>query len=128
MAGATLRVEGFRDFQRALKVAEAELHKEFRTTLRKVAEPVRTDAERLAVSAIPTIGLPWSRMRVGVTQTSVYVAPKRRGRGGPNSRRPNLKGLLLGRALDPALDMNEERITQGFEDALLDVARKWERA
>lgn len=128
LAGDTLRVEGLRDFQRALKVADAELSKEFRVRLRKVAEPVRADAERLALAGIPKIGIPWSRMRVGVTQTTVYVAPKQRGsRGRTGRHRPNLFDLLLGRSLDPALDMNEPRIRAEFEDLLVDVARKWER-
>lgn len=128
MAAATdvLRVEGLRELQRALKVADADLQRDFRETLRRVAEPVRVDAEQLALLGIPRIGLPWSRMRVGVTQTLVYVAPKRRGRG-QHRRRPNLFGLLMSRSLEPALARNREFIRREATDVIVDVARKWNR-
>lgn len=126
-AGETLRVEGLRDLQRAFKLADKELAKELRSTLRDTAEPVRADAERLAVAGIETIGIPWSRMRVGVTQTSVYVAPKRRG-GQRDRRRPNLAGLLLDRAMLPALRRNEPRVVREMEQMLDRVGRRWENA
>lgn len=113
--------------QRAFKLAEGKLDKDLRTELRRVAEPVRADAERLAVAGIPRVGVPWSQMRVGVTQTSVYVAPKRRGaRGNPLRKRPNFAGLLLGRAMVPALERNEPRIVGELEDLLDRVGRTWE--
>lgn len=125
----TIRVEGLREFQRALKVADAALARETRDTLKKIADPVRSDAERLAVANIPRIGLPWSQMRIGVTQAAVYVAPKQRGkgRGRDPRRRPNLFDLLLGRALEPALAQNEERVRREFEEMLNGVALRWER-
>lgn len=125
-----VRVEGLRDLQRAFKLADKTLSLELRSTLREVAKPVQYDAERLAVDTIPRIGLPWSRMRIGVAQTSVYVAPKQRGvktRGRDPRRRPNLFDLLLGRALEPALEQNQQQIVAGIEHMLGTVGRAWER-
>lgn len=125
----TLRVEGFRELQRAFALADKALAREMRDGLRDAAEPVRADAERLAVSTIPRIGLPWSRMRVGVTRTSVYVAPKQRGtRSSEARRRPNLAGLLLGRSMVPALEQNEARVAAEVEQLLGAVGRAWEHA
>lgn len=125
--GETLRVEGLADLQRAFKAADARMHLDLRNRLADVAEPVRADAERMAVAGIPRIGLPWSRMRVGITTNSVYVAPKRRGSRIPSRKRPNLAGLLLRRSMEPALKENEERVERGFERLLDDVADTWER-
>ena len=125
--GETIRVEGLRELQRAFAAADRTLVTELRTELREVAEPVRADAERLAVAGIPSIGLSWSRMRVGVTQTGVYVAPRRKG-GKGSRRRPNLAGLLLGRSMMPALQQNVPQVEAGMERMLGKVGRAWERA
>ncbi len=88
------------------------------------------DAERLAVSGIRRIGIPWSRMRVGVTAHSVYVAPRKRGlktRGSDPRRRPNLAGLLMGESLLPALQQNESRVASQVGHLLDEVGREWER-
>jgi hypothetical protein len=124
----TLRVEGLRELQRAFKVADVSLHRELRSSLRQVAEPVRADAERLAVAAIPTVGIQWSRMRVGVTTTSVYVAPRQRGTRDQRKRRPKFAGLLLGRAMEPALQHNQTRVMSGMQRVLDEVGRDWENA
>lgn len=113
--------------QRAFKRADVELRNELRVGLRRAAEPVRTSAEQLAVSSIRNIGVPWSRMRVGVTQTSVYVAPRQRGvkaRGGPK-RRPNLFDLLLGRSLEPALAQNIGKVEAELEHVIDTVGRRF---
>lgn len=126
--GETLRLEGFRELQRALAQADRTVRTEFRLRLRAVAEPVRSDAERLASAEISRIGVPWSRMRVGITRTSVYVAPVERGRRTRQSmRRPNLAGLLMGRAMLPALQQNEARTVAEVESMLADVGRDWGR-
>jgi hypothetical protein len=68
-------------------------------------------------------------MRVGVTRHTVYVAPKQRaGRGGPGRGRPNLAGLLMDRAMLPALKTNAPRIELGLRSMLNEVGRDWERA
>jgi hypothetical protein len=122
-----IRIQGFRELSRAFAVADATLSREFRDALEEAAEPVRVDAEILAVDTIPRIGFAWSRMRVGVTRSSVYVAPRERGRRRRGTRRPNLAGLLLGRAMEPALESNIPGVEKAVENVLNTVGRAWER-
>lgn len=124
-----IRVEGLGSLQRAFSVADKGLSRKLRESLKDAAEPVRADAESSAVSSIRNIGIPWSRMRVGITRSSVYVAPQQRGRRSRSiirGRRPNLKPLLLDRAMEPALEANIGGIEREAERVLDDVARRWE--
>lgn len=127
-AERTIRVEGLADLNRAFALADRKVRLEKNQQLRELAEPVRVDAENLAVATIPRIGLSWSRMRVGVTRTTVYVAPKQRGSRHPGTRRPNLAGLLHGRAMVPALNANTPQIVGGVDRWLGEVGRSWENA
>lgn len=123
-----IRVEGLSQLQRAFKAADLTLQRELRTSLRAAAEPVRVEAERLAVSSIRRIGVPWSRMRIGVTNREVYIAPRQRGQKGRDQRlrRPNLAGLLLGRSLVPAVQHEQGAVIAGVEATLASVGRAWE--
>lgn len=124
-------VKGLRELDAAFKAADKALQRELRTGLKAVAEPVRADAERLAVANITRIGLPWSRMRVGTLARGTYIAPRERGakgRGNQRLRRPNLAGLLLGQAMEPALERNQGRVVDGVDRLLDTVALAWERA
>lgn len=122
-------MEGLGSLQRAFSVIDRDVASDLRGTLRRAAEPVKVDAEALAASRIRRIGTPWARMRVGVTRTSVYVAPAQRGRRsrGNQRRRPNFAGLLLNRALLPALHQNEAKVAAKVELMLADLAGKWGR-
>jgi hypothetical protein len=123
-----IKVEGLVELNRAFKVADKSLAKEYRAALRDVGEPVRADAERLAVERITTVGIPWSRMRVGLTQKVVYVAPKQRGSRGGRGRRPKFGTKLLERAMLPALNANIDEAERRFERMLGEVGKDWERA
>lgn len=122
-----IRIQGLGELQRAFRVASVAMSKSINEVLDATADPVRFQAQELAVARIPRIGLPWSRMRVGVTRHTAYVAPVERGlkRGFARRQRPNLKPLLLERALLPAFDQNRERIAQDFEEAMADMAKAW---
>lgn len=124
--GETLRVEGLADLNRAFALADAKLRREFRDELRDVAEPVRADAELLATATITRIGVPWSRMRVGITRHTVYVAPRQRGSRQFGRKRRNLAPLLMDKAMLPALQRNEERILERTRQFLDSVGRTWE--
>jgi hypothetical protein len=131
MAGAV--VEGYQDLQRALKRADRDIRLGMRKELREVAGPVQATAERNAVDRIRNIGVEWPRMRIGITQKSVYVAPAQRGVGSratPGQRtkkRPNLAPLLMDRAMQPALDQHQEQIMRDLERMLDRVADKFNR-
>lgn len=120
------KVHGLAETQRAFSRANKELSKDLRTSLRKVAEPVRAEAETMAVHNIPHVGGPWSRFRVGVTRHSVYVAPRQRGRRSA-LRRPNFAGILMDRAMQPALDAHANDIEDSLKDMLDDIADRWGR-
>ncbi len=129
MAGA-VRVNGLRELQAALSKASKESRVGVRSALRDVAEPVRRDAEVLALSEVTRMTEPWSEMRTGVTRTSVYVAPKKRGvkgRGAAGSRRPKFGTLLMERAMQPALDKHQAETERRLEDALDKVADHFNR-
>jgi hypothetical protein len=126
-AEGAIRVRGLRELNRAFARADRKLRLEKNDALKRAAEPVRADAEAMAVAGISRIGVPWSRMRVGVTMQVVYVAPKQRAsRANGRLRRPKLAPLLMDRAMQPALDRNRDEVVRRV-DALLDtVGREWD--
>lgn len=127
---ATTAVHGLADLQRALAKAEREVRLGVRKELRQVAEPVRAEAQQLAAGTIRNIGPAWPRMRVGVTRNLVYVAPRQRSRTSrtnPRVRRPNLAGLLMDQAMQPALDRNQTRVERELEQMLDQVADRFNR-
>jgi hypothetical protein len=121
-----IRVHGLREMNRAFAKADKSLKKELTRTLKDVAEPVRSDAASRAVREIPSIGKDWSEMRTGVTSKVVYVAPKQRGRRS-SYRRPNLAGLLMDRAMQPALNAHTNDVERALGKMLDEIGRDWGR-
>lgn len=117
-----VKVRGLRELNRAFKNVDRDLRKELRDELKDVAEPVRSSAETLAGQSIRNIGPVWERMRVGVTTKVVYVAPRAKRHGG--SPRPNLAGLLIDRAMQPALDQHEGDVVNRLERMLDRIGNK----
>lgn len=116
MPVGAVKVRGLRELQRDLKLMSADVSKDLRKELRLVADPVRSLAAEKAAGGISHIGARWPRMRVGVTGRVVYVAPStRRSVGSP---RPNLGGLLMDKAMQPALDELSGEIVQRVEHML----------
>jgi 16S rRNA U516 pseudouridylate synthase RsuA-like enzyme len=116
-----------RELSAAIARAGKDSRRELRAAFVEVAEPVARDAQSLALAKISRMAASprWSMMRVGVTRTSVYVAPKKRGvttRGADPRRRPNLADLMMDRAMQPALEQNEHEIEAAVEHALDRVA------
>lgn len=134
MAGAVV-LRGQRELIAALKTAEKSTGREVRSAFRAVAEPIRQGAEIRARERIPRIGDQWFKMRTGVTQKSVYVAPRQRGvkvRNDPRGRGfgtgpPSFADLLADRAMEPALAANEANIEKATEAALDRVAEAFNR-
>ncbi len=111
-----IKGHGLKDLHRALKHADKETRDRVRGVERKVAEPVRVEAQELAAREISRIGREWSTMRTGVTTKVVYIAPKRKRKQG--SRRPNLAALLMDKAMEPALEQHRDRLFHDLEDAM----------
>lgn len=112
----TVHVHGLRELNKAFGLMGKELKKELRDEIKNVGEPVRQAAEMKAVTGITNIGDRWSQMRLGVTSSVGYVAPKARRRGG--SPRPKFAALLMNRAMIPALEQNEPQTIRRFEEML----------
>lgn len=125
MAGVA--VKGLRDLNRALAKADKQTRLGVRKELRDTAEPVRREAEHLADARIRNIGPRWGRMRVGVTRSSVYIAPRTRAVGRGQRRRPNLAGLLMERAMEAALERNRSHVEWSLEQMLDRVADRFNR-
>lgn len=124
----TLVVNGLSDLQKAWAVADKETSRELRAALRDAAKPVQSDAQALAMHTIDNMTLPWSRMKIGVTRRSVYVAPGHRETRVKSRKRPKLADLLAVRAMQPALDRNIRKVEGEVDRALATVGRKWETA
>lgn len=124
----TVRVRGLRELNRAFKVADKSLRKNWRREQRAIGEPVAAMAQTLAIARIPglTKSVSWSQMRVGVTTRVVYVAPRSRRKTG--SKRPNLAPLLMNRAMLPALKANEENTVRRVDNMLVRMSNDWENA
>jgi hypothetical protein len=119
---AEVYVKGLRELQAALAKADRDTRLGLRADLRNVAQPVQQDAQQLALSTIT--GMPrsprWAGMRIGVTRSLVYVAPRQKGtRGRVPGGRPNLANLLMSKAMEPALERNRASIERSM-DAVLD--------
>ena len=125
--GETIVVDGIADLQRAFQLADRKVQKDLRDRLKGAAEPVRQDAERLVFAGISRIGFPWSRMRVGVTRYTVYVAPRERGARGSTRRRPKLANLMLPK-MEQSLADNQAGVIREVDELLGDVGRVWENA
>ena len=126
--GATLRVEGLRELNRAFLVADKSVRKQWNAERRRLGEPVAQSAQALAASEIRNMprSPSWAGMRVGITQNVVYVAPKSRSKSG--RKRRNLAGLLMDRAMIPALERNQARTIRAVEKMLDRMGRDWQNA
>ncbi len=136
MAEQTVKIEGLKGLERAFKLADKAEYKALRVTLKEAAQPVKRAAEGKAIGRIRNMKgsgtrVDWSQMRVGQARSVVYIVPKQKGRasrGNRALRRPNLKDLLLDRAMIPALDEHREDVVRGVEHMLETVGKKWEAA
>lgn len=110
-------VKGLRELVAAFDLMQGKTSSEVRVALAEAGEPVKDAAESLAVANVRNIGEDWSRMRLGITRSLVYIAPAMRSRR-TGLRRPNLAILLLERAMFPAVERNEAGVIRAL-DAML---------
>ena len=124
-----VHVRGLEDLQRAFRLADREEAKLLRRTLLASAAPVQQLAQGRALGEIRRMTFPWAQMRIGQAKAVVYIVPKQKGtRGRSRGRRPNLKTLLLDRALIPALDARKGEVIERLEQMLATVGDRWEKA
>lgn len=122
-----IAVTGLRELNAAFARSDKESRLGVRRVQRDLAEPVKLGAETLAVVRIRNIGMRWSRMRIGLTRTLIYVAPRQRGiRNGPRHR-PNLAPLLMDRAMEPALEARRPQLEADTERMLERIADEFNK-
>ncbi len=135
-AGAigAIRVKGLADLNRALKNADKDVRLGVREVERQVAEPVKLEAQRLAVTEISGLkrtnlksGGEWGLMRIGSTQKVIYVAPLKRGKKKGTQKRRNFAGVLMDKAMQPALDRKRPLIERRFQQMLDHMADNFNR-
>jgi hypothetical protein len=136
-------VTGFTQLERDLKATGPEMLKAMRTGLTIAVQPIKKDADALALTKISGmkrarksarrhagfIGplLPaWSVQKTGQNTKEVYMVPTEKGaRARENSalRRPNFAGLMLGKSYDPALEANRVQVYNTVEHVIGSVTR-----
>ena len=124
-----VRIDGLVELNRAFKHAGKELKGEMRRAMQEVGEPVASRAQVLARQNISHIGRSgWWQMRIGATESTVYVAPKERGsKVRTRQTRPNLRPLLLDEAMIPALESQKGNLVREVERMLGELGREWSR-
>jgi hypothetical protein len=137
MPDETLRVEGMTGMLRAFNRIDKRLAKDVKKQLALAAVPVQLGAQQRAVTQIsglrrenPMGTAKWAFMRIGVTSKVVYVAPQQRGRQSRRNtrlKRPNMAGLLLERAMLPALRANTSQVVARLDRVLGELGLDWER-
>jgi hypothetical protein len=116
MARDALRVEGYREFMRALNRADKEVKGYVRAALKDVGEAVRFEAA-LRFSVIDVRSAAGYKVSVSQRGVSVYQSlPKTTGLRG------DYGALQMRKALVPAAAANREKTEQKLEDALDRVA------
>lgn len=118
MATGTVRVRGLKELTRDFKKISKDLSKEITKDLKEAAEPVKAGAEPLALGQIRNMTPKWAEMKIAVSNakgTVIMVPASKRSVG---SGRTNLKGLLLDRAMEPALEQNADKVKDNINDIL----------
>jgi hypothetical protein len=126
--GGRLKVRGLRETVRAFNNIQEDLSDELRAGLKHAAEPVRVAAEQKAVNRIENMPYSpaWAEQKTVVSKRTalVYMGPKKRQSRNTARRRKNLADLLMERAMEPALEENEEKTKKAVELVLDQLGRK----
>jgi hypothetical protein len=112
MAGATVRVRGLAELNRALNTLNKEAKRAVLNELKTAAVPVAVDA-RSKISRYQGASLGTIRPRA--TGRSVFVTQSARKVTG---KRGDFGALQMTRGLMPALDENTDKIVSGLEHAI----------
>ena len=127
MAGpTTIRVDGLRELLRVTDQLPKTVKREVRNELRRVAEPVRADAQALFLARVAADP---KKTRYGVSVRKVgTISVEQRVKGkdrDPRRRRPKFTDLVWERSLEPAADRNQAQVVAGFNRVLDSLERKW---
>jgi hypothetical protein len=127
-------VSGFGQLERDLKATNPALLKAMRVGLMEAVQPIKRDADRLALTDISGMKRaknkppPWSIQKIGQTAREVYMVPTEKGaraRRDSKLRRPNFANLMLGRSYDPALEQNRVQVVNTVDHVIGTVTREF---
>jgi hypothetical protein len=122
----TVRVDGLRELLRVTDQLPKAVKRDVRNELRKVAEPVRADAQAYFLSRVSS-DRGKTRYGISVRKTgtiSVEQRVKSKDRD-PRRRRPKFTDLVWERSLEPAAARNEHEVMEGFNRVLDSLERRW---
>lgn len=134
VSGNSISIKGYQNVIRSYAKVGKAASKNMRKRLRDAGEPVRAKAQELGprnirnlrASPTPTGRSDWAAVRLGVTQRFVYIAPRERGRTrNEHKRRPNFKGLEIGKAYEPALAIERDEVIDRFGGIFDDIQHAW---
>lgn len=128
----TFRVDGLQDLLRVVDAEPQKVKREIRKALRKIAEPVRDEATRRALTDIGTRHHPKpSAIKYGISVRKVgtiSVESRLARSGDEKRRRKSFSRAQRTKALDPAAEANEANTLKEFQGVLDDLERRWGRA
>lgn len=119
--GGALQVRGYREFMRAIALADRESKRHVRESFRQVGEVIRTEA---MARFSPIDQRSASGYRTRVRQKGIAVEQSLRKTTG---RRAKYGSLQMRRALLPALMANEDTLLRDLDRAFARVADHFER-
>lgn len=119
MSNTAVRVKGLRELQRALKDADKELRLAVRAELREAGEIVRREGQALFERYSPKSAAGY-RVRVRMRGVAVEQSLRR-----TTGQHPEFGRLQLREALEPALDAKEGEVMGRLEEALDNVADRF---
>lgn len=123
-----LQVRGLRETIRAFDQIGDEVNDDLREGLERAAEPVRAVAVTHALERIQNMprSPQWAEQKTVISKRSalVYVAPVKRQTRVTTRKRKNLAEQLATKAMEPALDENEEKVVREVETVLDVLGRK----
>jgi hypothetical protein len=127
MAGATIRVKGLRELDRAFARMSKDLRTDFVWELEEAADPARTLTTQKVLGEM--VNMPptpyYAGMKIGVSAaaTTVYIVPSWR-RSGSGRGRPNLATAIRKR-MEAAVGEKSAEIEKRIGDMLDRMANEW---
>ncbi len=124
------------EITRSIKLLGPAVYKAARAGLLEAAEPVKRDADQLALSEISGMKRarakppPWSIQKEGSTVHSVYIVPTQRGKrsqrtDGDRRRSDRFVSIMYGKSYNPALEKNRPVVAQTVDNWLGRVTREF---
>lgn len=122
----TVRVKGLRELLAVTDQLPKDVRKGVRKELRRVAEPVRDEANSRFLADVSPVR---SQTRYGISVRKVgTISVEQRAKaktGNPLLKRGSFTDLQWSKALGPAVDSHADDMVRAMDDVLQTIQRKW---